>query len=553
MPKDLSNKRRKYHNAYVTVGGLILVAILIVVVVVWARGGVPGITDNAKTILTLEKGTTFVKPDIDSDWQIASNDYELKEGYHVKVSKGSIATVTFANENVARLSNEGEIVLENVPEAKDDLDVTVKLLAGNIWNNVYTAEDKEANYLVTTEAGTVKAVGTVFNVDRLSKLKTACYSLDKEVDLKAKKNNEEINPTKIKSGYASLIDSKNLPKSKTKALKTAKINRNVLDSYWFKWNALKDQEYYAKIGCEDKCKDETGIYIYHPKNGATTTRASVEVKGSTMLGAIVKVNGKKVKNSKGFFKTTVKIKKGKNTIKVVSTKDDKTSTKTLTVTRVEKKVVKASTLSGSATSSGNRLSWTKNGDSDFSFYKVLRSTSTSSLSYPTHNYVAISNQSYTSYTDTSVTNGTTYYYRIATVGKSGSVAYSNVVSVKATKESEEEEEDPGWIGFAASYCPATQKVDCAWTKYDGSKFQYYKIVASSTNPYPSYPSPGQLIWASSNINTTNVSVTEGCFTGCGINIAPCPGDYSGWVYIRIVVLLEGGNKVNSNVVRLYIP
>lgn len=201
-------------------------------------------------------------------------------------------------------------------------------------------------------------------------------------------------------------------------------------------------------------------------------------------------------------------------------------------------------LTGSANSSGNYLSWSKSNDTDFSFYKVLRSTSDSTPTYPANNYLYIGSRDTTAYTDSGVTRGVTYYYRIAVVDKKGQVGYSNTVALRAVKK------NGGVEGMSFSVYHSGGKVYCNWNVYSGNDFVYYKIVASSSNSYPSYPSPGKLVWCSSNQSTTNAVISTGSFNGCSIT---CEEPFHGWVYIRLVVLLDGGNKVHSNVVHLYIP
>ncbi len=547
-PFQGAGKTKKNQSIFLIIGGVVLIGIVLGAVI-WGLEG--NLFDKIKlgenkNILTLEKGTTFIKADINGDWQIAGNDYELKEGNQVKTEKDALATITFKNENVVRLSGNTEITLETVPKDKNDINVTVKVTAGNIWSNVYLADDKTANFQVKTKNGIVKATGTIFNVSAISSLKTACYALEDPIDVRVIKKNKEINPTKLKEGYTTLIYLKKLPKKTTKSLTIKKINRKTLDGYWFKWNLKKDQEYYDKIGCKDKVNKEAPLYVYYPENGAKTTNESTTIKGSTELDAKVTINGTEVKNNKGVFTKKVNLKMGKNVYEiVVTTTANKTVSKTITVTRVENTKPDSISLTGSANSSGNHLSWGKSDDADFSFYKVLRSTTDSTPTYPTNNYVAVSNRESTAYTDYYVTKDVTYYYRIAIVDKAGQVGYSNIISLKAERES-----GGGVEGMSLSAYYSGGYVHCSWNAYSGSDFVYYKIAASSTNPYPSYPSPGSLVWCSGDRNTTSAAISTGSFSGC--NIA-CVEEFHGWVYIRLVVLLDGGNKVHSNVVHLYIP
>jgi len=91
----------------------------------------------------------------------------------------------------------------------------------------------------------------------------------------------------------------------------------------------------------------------------------------------------------------------------------------------------APTLSATADSDGVGLSWTKNTESNFKYYKVVRSQTDSTPTYPEDSYIAVKSQDTITYTDSEVTSTTsgTYYYRICSVSTGGSVYCGNVVTV----------------------------------------------------------------------------------------------------------------------------
>ena len=90
------------------------------------------------------------------------------------------------------------------------------------------------------------------------------------------------------------------------------------------------------------------------------------------------------------------------------------------------------TLSGQDLPDGVHLTWTKNNDSDFKYYKVVRSNTNASPKYPADGYIAAQNQGELSYIDAEITPITqgTYYYSVCVVNNSDSVACSNVVTIK---------------------------------------------------------------------------------------------------------------------------
>lgn len=74
-----------------------------------------------------------------------------------------------------------------------------------------------------------------------------------------------------------------------------------------------------------------------------------------------------------------------------------------------------------------RLTWTRNSDTDFESYRIYRSTS-SGVDNSADNLLVIENtQSTTSFTDTSVESGQTYYYKVFVYDRFGGSAGSNEV------------------------------------------------------------------------------------------------------------------------------
>ncbi|MBU1167630.1 hypothetical protein KKC60_04455 [Patescibacteria group bacterium] len=92
----------------------------------------------------------------------------------------------------------------------------------------------------------------------------------------------------------------------------------------------------------------------------------------------------------------------------------------------------APTLSATADQNGVDLSWTKNTESNFKYYKVVRSQTDSSPTYPEDGYIAVKTKDQITYTDEDVTTSSsgTYYYRICSVNTAGSVYCGNTVPVQ---------------------------------------------------------------------------------------------------------------------------
>lgn len=91
----------------------------------------------------------------------------------------------------------------------------------------------------------------------------------------------------------------------------------------------------------------------------------------------------------------------------------------------------ASALSAQIKADGVYLSWTKNNDPDFLYYKVVRSQTNPAPTYPADGYIKAASRDELSYVDTEVkaTSTETYYYSVCTVDQSKQVTRSNVIKV----------------------------------------------------------------------------------------------------------------------------
>jgi len=91
----------------------------------------------------------------------------------------------------------------------------------------------------------------------------------------------------------------------------------------------------------------------------------------------------------------------------------------------------APSLMGSVSDSGVSLNWTKNSETDFKEYRIVKSQTSSALTYPAFGSIGTRQKGSETYVDSSVTNTTagTYYYRICALDNSGNVNCGNVVKV----------------------------------------------------------------------------------------------------------------------------
>ncbi len=153
------------------------------------------------------------------------------------------------------------------------------------------------------------------------------------------------------------------------------------------------------------------------------------------------------------------------------------------------------TLALKSCDGGVVIGWSKSHASDFNHYTTLRSTSASiPPAYPPQDGAVDFGGTYTtdrftlSAVDATGSAGTTYYYRtmafnagdgVTGVSAVGSATALPVVALGSLGVAP----DPGGTAFA-------------WTPYSGNGacFTWYKLVASTTNPDPSYTSGDGYLW-----------------------------------------------------------
>ncbi len=183
------------------------------------------------------------------------------------------------------------------------------------------------------------------------------------------------------------------------------------------------------------------------------------------------------------------------------------------------------------------LSWTQTSLSDesFKYYKVVRSETNPNLKYPEDGYIkVISQKSTTSMSDTNISNGKKYYYRICVVNDANEVFCGNVAEVVAQGGSAQEDLSQVSVSLTASV--GEGGVTLNWTKVDKSGFKYYKVVRSETNPNLKYPEDGYIKVES------NKEVTSYMDGQVNLN---SPGTY----YYRICPVINS-EVICSNVIKI---
>ena len=162
-------------------------------------------------------------------------------------------------------------------------------------------------------------------------------------------------------------------------------------------------------------------------------------------------------------------------------------------------------LSASASSSSISLSW--NSVSGAESYKIYRSTSVSG------SYTFIKSTSSTYYSDSSVSSGVTYYYKVSAVNSAGESSQSSYVSAKISGGSTNYEPCPPTVS-----CSGTSSVTVSWTPATSSGCgrptsynvlrksqitgQFETLVSNTTRTSytDSQPFPGKTIYGVTAVN-----------------------------------------------------
>lgn len=146
-------------------------------------------------------------------------------------------------------------------------------------------------------------------------------------------------------------------------------------------------------------------------------------------------------------------------------------------------------LKGEALPGGVKLAWTISGDGSKGF-KVVKSTD-ANPEYPgdSAEYVDGNTRTLTRY---GLSGGKTYHFRVCRYTGNGCDVYSN--NLELTIPASEKEASSNYQSIAdelkleAAVLPGA--VALSWTKCTSDAFEGYKVVRSSTNADPSYPTDG---------------------------------------------------------------
>lgn len=170
------------------------------------------------------------------------------------------------------------------------------------------------------------------------------------------------------------------------------------------------------------------------------------------------------------------------------------------------------------------ISWTKSNATDFASYMLFRSTSAGVDSTATL-VKTETNSNTTSYSDTDLKVGITYYYALYTVDKSALMAKSNVISAQTAN-------NPPTAVTLASFVVSESEIELGWSRSTAVDFASYQLFRSDS---------ANVTTASTLLQTQTTSATT---TYRDIDRKPAT-DY----YYAVFTVDKAGLTSKSNVVK----
>ncbi len=204
---------------------------------------------------------------------------------------------------------------------------------------------------------------------------------------------------------------------------------------------------------------------------------------------------------------------------------------------------------------------------NFKYYKIVASKTNPRPVYPDDGYlyytsdnsasswiVDVSSKNYN--LSPKLESGKTYYFSVTYVFENGKFS-SNTVQYRVPEYSTSEPAVPTQSSSSLSVSSSGKTLNFSWSKlagntvsYNGTtykNFQYYKVVASETNPNPVYPNDGYLYYSSEkSASSWSVDVT-------GKSYNQSPKLESGKTYYFSVTYVFENGKFSSNTVTYKVP
>ena len=166
---------------------------------------------------------------------------------------------------------------------------------------------------------------------------------------------------------------------------------------------------------------------------------------------------------------------------------------------------------------------------EYNGFKLCRSETNSTPSYPGDWWKYIDGENTRSAVDTSVEGGHTYYYCLAVYDKGAVLGYSNAVKVTVPGQSQE-------LSISLSATVEGGKVKLSWSVSGKGSYDGFKVCRSETNTSPSYP------------GDTCTFVDAGSRSYADVAVSP-----GHTYYYRVGIYCGGSIIAYSNAVKAVVP
>lgn len=375
-------------------------------------------------------------------YEKAITDSILHQGDKIKTGDQSYAILKFEDNSLIRLGVQTEIILQNLTEDNILLEQTM----GRTYHNL----NKQNKYQIKYANVSISSLGTKFEFITNEKTSyLAILDFVNKVNVVIYDNNDILLAGRLDANEKALIDLKAVKKDMFKIENFDP--QTLIKEDWYKWNFDLDKGLTANLQEEPSFSTtteslelatevkESGIYLswsnYNKDDFKSyelvrsETNADLKypddevIKTSLLKDFNSYLDSKAEKNKQYYYRVCVL----KTNNKVVCGNVTK-------IVIAEKDMIAPAVpvLSAGISVDGVQLNWSKDSESDFKEYLVVKSLTNSLLSYPSDGATAIKNLGSESYLDreVNITSAGNVYYRVCSMDLSGNIACSNIIKIE---------------------------------------------------------------------------------------------------------------------------
>ena len=367
----------------------------------------------------------------------------LHQGDRIKTGENSLSVLDLSDGTKIRLGANTEVVLENL----DENNVLINLLTGRIYNNITT----KGQYQVSVFKAKITSLGTKFEVIANDKLQyLAVLVFENTVKLDIMDNEDVLMSSRLDANEKSLVDFK---AAKKDMFKIDTFDPQLLaKDVWYKWNFDLDKglvqvppeqepDFEAitdSLALKSEQRINSIILTWSPYSNDNFSLYKImrSEQNSDLKypdGEVIKSSANR--DSAAFTDATVA--KGKEyyyRVCVVKTSNKVACGNVVDIKVAEQDSTPPATpqLQATISVSGVSLNWTANNEEDFKEYRILKSITDSSPSFPTAGYLVKKLPGNESYLDkeVNITSPGNVYYRVCSLDTANNFSCSNVVTVE---------------------------------------------------------------------------------------------------------------------------